>query len=259
MKSIGARMWMFLVLGLAAAAFPAGVCGQPVDGGADNGRPGDKRSTDGTGVVFDRDFAPAEGWIKPQEAPYRAEICLNGRWDFQVAELPDDWRPDQGKAPNLGLPQDDAWDAVKIKIPSPWNVNSIMMDRTSQGMDSRTFPSYPQRWDRVRMGWLKKAVTVPAAWRDKRIYLHLEAVAGWCDIFINRRPVGSHFDTSLPAEVDVTPLVQCGQENEILLAVRDARLFSAKGTYGSFTYPTGSFWLADAVGVWQDVYLLARP
>jgi glycosyl hydrolase family 2 len=214
---------------------------------------------EGRSTVFDRDFAPTEGMVKPQEEPFRAERCLNGKWDFQLVEIPSSWTPDQGIPPPLRLPDATQWEDVKIKIPSPWNVNSLLHDRKGQGMDSRTYPSYPETWNTARMGWLRKKVKIPTAWQDKDIYLHLEAVAGDCRILVNNQEIGLHFDPSLPGEFDVTSAVAWGRENEILLGIRDAKLYSRKGKYGAFTYPTGSFWLTDAIGVWQDVFLLAKP
>ena len=74
-------------------------------------------------VVFNRDFSPAEGLVLPQEKPYRQEICLNGLWDFQPVAVPRDWKQGNGVAPILTEPREGQWEQVKIKIPSPWNVN----------------------------------------------------------------------------------------------------------------------------------------
>jgi beta-galactosidase len=97
--------------------------------------------TFGQGVKFSRDMAPAEGWVKTQEKPYRDEICINGYWEFQPVAVPKTWKKDLGVPPELTMPEDDKWEKVKLKIPSPWNVNSILHDKTGQGMDSRTYPS----------------------------------------------------------------------------------------------------------------------
>jgi len=193
-----------------------------------------------------------------QEKPYREEICINGYWEFQPVNVPSDWISDRGEPPTLRLPNADYWEKVPIKIPSPWNVNSFGHDPKLGGFDARTFPSYPEHWNKVQMGWLRKNVLIPDTWKDKRISLHLEAVAGDCRIMINGKEMGFHFDTSLPADIDITSAVAWGQKNEILLGIRSPKLYSENGTYGKLTYPTGSM-LANAVGVWQDVYLIAMP
>lgn len=210
-------------------------------------------------VTFDRNFSPAEGMVSAPEQEFRKEICLNGTWQFQPVEVPEKWTPGQGTPPALALPKADRWEPVPVKVPSPWNVNSILNDRLGNGLDNRTFPSYPERWNHVRMGWLKKSVRIPDEWKGQRIYLHLEAVAGDCRIVVNGHEMALHFDVALPGEFDITSAVRFGQDNEILLGVRDHRLHAETGPHGKLTYPTGSFWLMGAVGVWQDVFLLARP
>ena len=120
------------------------------------------------GIKFMRDISPTEGMVKPLEKPYRQEICLNGSWDFQPVAVPKDWKPGNGIPPVLTPPRDDQWDKVKIKIPSPWNVNEWGGgSKTGKGTDrpyapsSVYYPSYPQRWVNERMGWLRRSFIVP--------------------------------------------------------------------------------------------------
>jgi beta-galactosidase len=213
----------------------------------------------GQGVKFSRDMAPAEGWVKAPEKPYREEICINGYWEFQPLKVPGNWKRDLGVPPELTIPEDSKWEKVKIKIPSPWNANSILHDKTGGGMDSRTYPSYPESWNSAKMGWLRKKVTIPESWKGKTISLRLQAVAGDCRIMVNNKEIAQQFENALPNEYDITEAIEWGKENEILLGIRDAKLNNLKGKYGSITYPTGSFWLMDAIGVWQDVFVLAKP
>lgn len=210
-------------------------------------------------VKFHRDFAPSEGIVKPQESPFREVICINGYWDFQPVEIPSTWISGKGIPPNLALPKPEKWESVPIKIPSAWNVNAVLHDESGQGMDSRSFPSYPDSWNHVKMGWLHKKVMISQSWKGKEVFIHLKAVAGDCRILVNNKEITLHFDNALPGEYNITSAINWGEENEILLGVRDPKLYSEKGKYGSYTYPTGSFWLENAIGVWQDVFLLAKP
>ncbi len=210
-------------------------------------------------ILFPRDFAPSEGFVKPQEKPFRREICLNGRWQFQPVQVPSGFRAESGTPPELAPPVPDRWDGTPLKVPSPWNANALLMDQAGRGGDMRNFPSYPKSWEQVRMAWLRRKVIVPADWRGQRIVIHFEAVAGQYQVLINGARAGEYFDTAMPHEMDITNLVRLGQSNEVLVGIRDARLFSKRGRLGSLTYPAGSFWLENARGIWQDVFLLARP
>ena len=220
------------------------------------------------GVVFNRDISPAEGWVKPQEKPFREEICLNGQWDFQPVAVPENWQQGTGIAPELSGPVDGKWENVKIKIPSPWNVNewgggSETGEGTNQpySPSSVYYPSYPKSWGGVRMGWLRRTFSIPESWNGKRAIVHFEAVIGDFVVLVNGQKVGQHFGGYLPYELDITDYLKSGQKNELLVGVRDRRLFDKKSEqyrYFRTTYPPGSN-TDRLIGIWQDVYLLAVP
>ncbi|MCX5683042.1 MAG: beta-galactosidase, partial [Planctomycetota bacterium] len=164
-------------------------------------------------VEFSRDFAPAEGWVKSVEQPFRQDLCLNGRWQFQPVPLPAGWKRGTGIAPDLPMPAADKWDSAPIKIPSPWNVNTWGAGRdVGEGSphpywpSSVYYPSYPAAWDGVEMAWLRRTFRVPADWADRRIVLHFEAVGGHAQVLVNGKKAGEHFDRYLPFELDVTDL-----------------------------------------------------
>ena len=219
-------------------------------------------------VEFNRDFAPEEDWVKPVEQPYRQDLCLNGRWQFQPVPVPRDWKRDAGVAPVLPLPAADQWEATPIKIPSPWNVNTWGAGRdVGAGTahpywpSSVYYPSYPARWDHVEMGWLRRTFRVPKAWGNRRIVLHFEAIGGDAQVFVNGHKAGSHFDRFLPFELDITRLVQHNADNELLVGVRSLRLFdqrSKKYKHMRTPYPPGST-TDNLTGIWQDVFLLGLP
>lgn len=219
-------------------------------------------------VEFAGDFAPAEGFVKPQEKPFRDEVCLNGAWQFQPMAVPADFKRGAGEPPGLPAPKNDGWDATPIKIPSPWNVNTWGCGRnvgagTEHPLwpDSVYFPSYPESWDRVEMGWLRRTFRVPTDWKDRRVVLHFEAVAGDCQVLVNGQRAGNHFDKYLPFDMDVTSLVQRDGDNELLVGVRTHSLFEKRSErYPKMRapYPCGSE-TEHLVGIWQDVFLLGLP
>ena len=225
----------------------------------------------GEAASFQRAFAPHEGMIKLVERPYRQELCLNGLWQFQPVALRAGYRRGESPTPELPPPNAGAWETTLIKIPSPWNVNQWGPGRRGYDVgegtsrpyqpDSEYYPSYPRAWDTVSMGWLRRIFRVPNDWRDKRIVLHFEAVAGEFRVLVNGVKAGEHFDSHLPAEFDITSLVHKGADNELLVGVRHSHLFDRKSArYDKFSapYPPGSN-TDSLVGIWQDVYLLGLP
>jgi Glycosyl hydrolases family 2, sugar binding domain/Glycosyl hydrolases family 2, TIM barrel domain/Glycosyl hydrolases family 2 len=205
-------------------------------------------------VSFPHVFSPQTGLTAPVEQPWRQELCLNGSWQFQPIALPANYDLKNG-TPQLPEPLDKDWSATPIRIPSPWNINAFGLG----GFVARTFPSYPAEWEKARMGWLRRTFKVPANWNDKCLVLHFEAVSGSVQVFVNGKQVAEHFDNSLPFSVDVTDFVEREGNNTLLLGIRQASLFDVPGMFGKHTYPAGSNWTLQMIGIWQDVYLRALP
>lgn len=209
-------------------------------------------------LIYEFPFAPSEGIINKTEKTHRKEICLNGYWDIQTVELPQNYQQGKGVAPELPKPESTMWSKTKIKIPSPWNINAFAY-RDLEGPDHRNYPSYPQEWEDVKMAWMKKEVTIPADWDGKQIKLHFEAVSGFAEIYVNSRKVKDNFDLFLPFDADITEYAVPGEKIEILVGVRDQSLFEDKSTIGRRIIPAGSMWGYMIRGIWQDVYLVALP
>ena len=209
-------------------------------------------------VDFNHEFAPSETWVKAPEKPLRDDICLNGSWQFQPLALPPNFKEAVDPAPELTPPTANAWEKTPLKVPSPWDVNSFA-DRKGQGGDFRCYPSYPQAWEAVKMGWIRRNFTVPAAWKGHRVLIHFAAAAGDLQFQVNGKDAGKRFDIFFPFDIDVTDLVRYGASNEILVGIRKAELFDVRGKYGRRTYQAGSFWGQHVVGLWQDVDLVSVP
>ena len=215
-----------------------------------------------------RPFSPEPGLTYDSEKLCRDEICLNGRWDVCCVPIPEGWKPGTGVAPVLPLPQAGCWEPVRIKIPSPLNVN-VWGEGYSTGEGTKKpyvpssvyYPSYPEHWNSARMAWLRRSFDIPRSWEGKRVILHFEAVAGECRVVVNGREAGVNFDNHTPFEFDVTGFVEPGKACEVLVGLRSHKLFDKKHPdyrYMGATYPTGSN--TDALfGIWQDVYAFAVP
>ena len=198
-------------------------------------------------VNYNHRFNPDTGLIHPVEKPSRDEVCLNGKWKFMPVF--------NDSSSTASIPQSFQWEKVPIKIPSPWNVNSFAR---GDGGDFITFPSYPQAWEKAQTGWMKRKFSLPEAWGSQRVILYFEAIAGHAMVYINGKKAGENLDIYFPFELDITDLIREG-ENEILVGVAKASLSDQPGDYGRRQYVAGSFWGQHIAGIWQDVYLLARP
>lgn len=198
-------------------------------------------------VKYGQRFNPEQGMVNEAEQPFRKEICLNGSWQIM---------PVYTKDTTDALPASLVWDTASIRIPSPWNINGFTH---TAGSDFVTFPSYPKRWEDAPVAIMKKVFSLPAGWQGQRFFLHFDAVAGKAIYYLNGKKIGENFDIFFPYEPDVTKYVKAGGKNELIVKVIAAKLFDRQGKYGRRPYVSGSFWGTYISGIWQDVYLLAKP
>lgn len=201
-------------------------------------------------VEYKYPFNPLANKVDKIEESARAELCLNGSWDFMPVyknNKADFVKPENFKA-----------DDVKIKIPSPWNVNKFATNNVKGG-DFNAYPSYPKKWEDAKIGWMKRAFTVPANMKGKRLILRFDGVMGYCEVYVNGKKVAENFDMFMPFEADITDVVNQNGANELMVGVAKAELYNEQGKFGRHVYMGGSFWGEFISGIWQDVYLLAKP
>ncbi|MFN8459908.1 MAG: glycoside hydrolase family 2 TIM barrel-domain containing protein [Anaerolineae bacterium] len=176
---------------------------------------------------------------------YDSPFCrlLNGSWQFHLA-------PNPAAAPaNFFQPDFDASDWATITVPSNWQW---------QGYDTPYYtdvqlPFPPDDLPRVPAddnptGCYRRAFTVPDSWQGRQIFLTFDGVDSAFHLWVNGRMAGFSKDSRLPAEFNLTPYLQPGQN---LLAVRVYRW--SDGTY----LENQDMWRLS--GIFRDVYLWAAP
>ncbi|HYK87642.1 MAG TPA: glycoside hydrolase family 2 TIM barrel-domain containing protein [Acidobacteriota bacterium] len=151
-------------------------------------------------------------------------LNLNGPWQFRFDEsnagLNEKWFMG-------GTPFPD-----KILVPFPW------------GSPLSGVP------DKAALAWYSRTVRMPEAWAGRRIFL----VVGACDwetqAWLNGQPLGTHRGGYTPFEFELTTFTRPGQDQRLCLRVDDQpRKFKLEGKQG----------YGNARGIWQTVYLEARP
>ena len=170
-----------------------------------------------------------EGGIPLPEHPrpdfQRAEwLNLNGSWRFRFdkedAGLPGNWAKGGVDFP------------LSIQVPFPWG--SVLSGVTNQ----------------ADIGWYRRTVKVPSEWKGKRVFL----VVGACDWhttgWLDGQEVGRYQGGYTPFEFDLSAHVKWGQEQQLVLRVDDTpHPFKLTGKQG----------YGAVKGIWQTVYLEARP
>jgi glycosyl hydrolase family 2 len=149
---------------------------------------------------------------------------LNGVWDFRFdsedAGMRKGWAGGEVEFP------------LSITVPFPWG-------SALSGVDSQ-----------ADIGWYRRTIRVPAAWQGNRVFV----VVGACDWltmgWLDGRKLGSFQGGYTPFEFELTPYVKWGQDQQLVLRVDDTdHPFKLNGKQG----------YGQAKGIWQTIYLEARP
>jgi beta-galactosidase len=180
---------------------------------------------------------------EPQSRPQEGRVLasLNGSWDF----MPTTGTP-------TALPSTGTWSS--IPVPAEWNMTAGNFATAWGAYDLFETPS---AWNSVDVAWYRRTVDVPAAQRGGRIVLWFEAVNFEATVFFNGTQVARHSGGLLPFEADVTDQVSWGGTNTVHVLVRSGN--TAARQSDGWHYPNGSWWGQTCWGIWQDVWLLARP
>ena len=151
-------------------------------------------------------------------------LNLNGYWDFEF-DTTDLGEKDRWAEGNKVFTQ-------KILVPFPWGAPLSEVENLGD------------------IAWYKRHITIPKSWEGKRVFLVVGASDWLTKGWIDGKPVGEYQSGYTPFEFELTEMAKYGNSQEIVLRVDDTphnfKLYGKQG-YG------------DAKGIWQTVYLEARP
>lgn len=153
-------------------------------------------------------------------------LCLNGLWDYAVEDGDEHTRRSTGK------------------ILVPFAPESLLSGCGFQLRSGETL-------------WYERTFTLPQGFRRDRVLLHFGAVDQCCRVLVNGQEAGRHEGGYLPFCLDVTALLNDG-ENRLTAAVTDD---AAGGVYGmgKQRYQRGGIWYTATSGIWQTVWLESVP
>ena len=187
-------------------------------------------------------FADAKTALEgvPEGSPFYRS--LNGKWRFHWVRKPAD-RPKDFYRPGY-----DAGVWAAIPVPGNWQLHGY-------GMPIYTNIRYPFKVDPPRIphdynpvGSYLTRFEVPAAWKDRQVFLHFSGVKSAFYVWVNGKKVGYSQGSMTPAEFDITQHLHDGPN---LLAVEVYRW--SDGSY----LEDQDMWRFS--GIYRDVYLFATP
>ena len=182
-------------------------------------------------------------------------LSLDGEWKFKLLENPMDDLPAQGDnyAPGSmregdGLPfwmnlayNADSWPA--ILVPGTW---------TRQGYDKPHYTNVqmpfqaapPRAPEQNPTGLYRRTFTLPAAWKGRRVVLHIGSAESVALIYVNGAFAGAGKDTRLPSEYDISRFLH---EGENVLCIKVVRYSDA-----SYVEDQDQWWYG---GIHRSVFL----
>ena len=151
-------------------------------------------------------------------------INLNGYWDFEFDSA--------NTGMHAGWYSSKNTYAEKILVPFPWGSPLSEVE------------------NKADIAWYKRKIEVPENWQGMRVFLVVGASDWLTKGWIDGKEIGEYQGGYTPFEFELTDHITFGKDQDIVLRVDDSphdfKLFGKQG-YG------------DAKGIWQTVYLEARP
>ena len=102
--------------------------------------------------------------------------------------------------------------------------------------------------------WYRRFFTVPAAWKDKRMLLHFDAVDYEAEIFVNGKSVGVHTGGYEAFAYDVTDYLKGSGPQELIVRAYDPTDLGGQPR-GKQTLTPGGIMYTPTTGIWQTVWM----
>ncbi|WP_050183440.1 glycoside hydrolase family 2 TIM barrel-domain containing protein [Domibacillus robiginosus] len=206
--------------------------------------------------IFQLNRLPAHATLMPYKTIEEALLCnrtassyycsLNGYWHFSFAE-----NSDKRHRAFFDLTFDySTWE--QIQVPAHWQLEGYDYPHYTnlrypwEGKENIQPPYAPTEYNPV--GQYIRTFTVSEDWKDQPVYISFQGVESAFYVWINGELAGYSEDTFSPAEFDITPYLQKGENR---LAVEVYRWCDASWLEDQ------DFWRMS--GIFRDVYLYSTP
>ncbi|MEI8198190.1 MAG: sugar-binding domain-containing protein, partial [Phycisphaerae bacterium] len=131
-----------------------------------------------------------------------------------------------------------------ITIPSQWSHGQCW--------------GFPPEWAQIEQAWCSRNVSVPSAWVGCHVSIRFDAVLLQAEVFADDAPLGTHTGGFTPFEVDVSHLA--GRTFELRVRVSSVQAVMPSDRFvWQVSYPQNKEEGPIARGIWQNVWLVARP
>ncbi len=191
-------------------------------------------------------------------------LSLDGTWKFILAASPDSvpedfWESGFDTAAWADIQVPGNWEAqgfgkpiyTNFIYPFPLNKDEPYLQKPSLAgtAASEPFLMHPPFVPKDNpTGCYVRTFDLPAAWKDKSVFVNFNGVESAFYVWVNGRPVGYSQDSKLPAQFDLTPFLKTGKNS---IAVQVMRW--SDGTW----LEDQDYWHIS--GIFRPVRLIAKP
>ncbi|MEI6678120.1 MAG: sugar-binding domain-containing protein [Mariniphaga sp.] len=112
--------------------------------------------------------------------------------------------------------------------------------------------------DFIEAMWYQRKIEIPDSWNGKRVILHFGGVDYQSNLYIDGKPVGTHFGGTSSFNYDITKFVTAGKSHNLVLLVND-EVRSGQQPSGKqcVNLKSGGCNYTRTTGIWQTVWLEA--
>ena len=150
-------------------------------------------------------------------------LCLNGEWSLDVKN--------KNKTEYSG----------KITVPFPPESRASGVEKS---FSKRAVLIY------------ERTFSLPQSFKEKRVFLTFDAVDQVATVFLNGKVLGKNMGGYLPFEFEITDFLK-PNENHLRVEVTDTT--DTELPFGKQRIKRGGMWYTPISGIWQSVWLEARP
>ncbi|KAJ5818440.1 hypothetical protein N7474_004031 [Penicillium riverlandense] len=214
----------------------------------------------------------ATGFALPEKSAAK-HVRSNSGYSLKTPPLTTPWTDKVGTDPWPEYPR------PQLERSNWQNLNGVWQYENASGLDAVQSPPFGQNLGQEVLipsclesglsgiqavdalySWFSNSFTVDSSWKGQHVLLNFGAVDYEATVFVNGKQAGFHRGGYFRFTLDVTPYVNFGQDNELLVFVHDP---TDSGDYvipiGKQTLRPNHIFYTPCSGIWQSVWIESTP
>lgn len=159
-------------------------------------------------------------------------ICLEAQAQRESKTLNDGWKFRKGECTAAADSAFDDRSWASVHLPHTWNTDAYTEKNYYRGA-----------------GWYRRQLSLPQGWKEKQVFLRLDAASKAATVYLNGKNIGEHAGGYTACTFDLTPYLSLTSPNTLAIRVDNSQT-DIPPISGDFTF---------FGGIYRDVWLTAIP